>query len=61
MPIEISWRESGKTGAGDEKRLLEGEGPFKIGRAATGDIVLDHPQVSRLHAEVNVDGLTSTS
>ena len=58
MPIEISWRDSGNSGAGGEKRLLEGAGPFKIGRASTGDIVLDHPQVSRVHAEVSVDGAT---
>ena len=52
MPIEISWQHSGKA----ERRTFAGRGPFRIGRSQTGDIMLDHPQVSRLHAEVTVDG-----
>jgi len=55
MAIEISW----KTGGADAgRRVLDGAGPFKIGRASGGDVVLDHAQVSRLHAEVTVDGST---
>ena len=52
MPIEISWQQSGR----HERRTLEGRGPFRIGRSQSGDVTLDHPQVSRLHAEVIVDG-----
>jgi pSer/pThr/pTyr-binding forkhead associated (FHA) protein len=52
MPIEISWQYSGRNG----RRTLEGRGPFRIGRSQTGDVILDHPQVSRLHVEVTVDG-----
>ena len=58
MPIEISWQQSGSAGDAGNKRVLQGAGPFKIGRSAGSDIVLDHPQVSRLHAEVIVDGQT---
>ncbi len=56
MPIEISWQQSGTAGSG--KRILEGGGPFRIGRSSGGDVVLEHPQISRLHAEVVVDGAT---
>lgn len=52
MPIEISWQHSGR----HERRTLEGRGPFRIGRSQTGDVALDHPQVSRLHVEVTVEG-----
>jgi len=52
MPIEISWQLSGRT----ERRTLQGRGPFRIGRSRNGDVVLDHPQVSRVHLEVIVDG-----
>ena len=52
MPIEISWQNAGR----QERRTLEGRGPFRIGRSQTNDIVLEHPQVSRLHVEVTVDG-----
>jgi pSer/pThr/pTyr-binding forkhead associated (FHA) protein len=52
MPIEISWQHSGRHG----RHTLDGRGPFRIGRSQTGDVILDHPQVSRLHAEVTVDG-----
>ncbi len=60
MPIEISWLQTGKASGTnpDEKRVLDGAGPFRIGRSADGDIVLDHPQISRLHAEIFVDGQT---
>ncbi len=59
MPIEISWLRTGKaSGAPDDKRILDGPGPFRIGRSADGEIVLDHPQISRLHAEIFVDGQT---
>ena len=65
MPIEISWQQRGKEGAAGagganagHKRVLEGQGPFRIGRSANGDIVLEHAQVSRLHAEVSVEGQT---
>ena len=47
MPIEISWAQSNSAGDANNKRVLEGAGPFKIGRSAGGDVVLDHPQVSR--------------
>lgn len=52
MPIEISWQHSGQT----ERHTFDGRGPFRIGRSRNGDLVLDHPQVSRLHVEVTVDG-----
>ncbi len=52
MPIEISWQHSGRP----ERRMLNGRGPFRVGRSQTGDVMLDHPQVSRLHVEVTVDG-----
>ncbi len=52
MPIEISWQHSGR----HERRALDGRGPFRIGRSQTNDVVLEHPQVSRLHVEVTVDG-----
>jgi len=52
MPIEISWQQSGST----ERRTLDGRGPFRIGRSRNGEVILDHAQVSRLHAEVTVDG-----
>jgi pSer/pThr/pTyr-binding forkhead associated (FHA) protein len=51
MPIEISWQQSGRL----ERRLLDGPGPFRIGRSLSGDVALEHPQVSRLHAELTVD------
>lgn len=52
MPIEISWQNGDRL----ERRALDGRGPFRIGRSATGDVMLDHPQVSRLHIEITVDG-----
>ncbi|MGE4188223.1 MAG: FHA domain-containing protein, partial [Hyphomicrobiaceae bacterium] len=52
MPIEISWQHSGRA----ERHTFDGRGPFRIGRSRNRDVVLDHPQVSRLHAEVTVDG-----
>ena len=52
MPIEITWQHNGRS----ERRTLDGRGPFRIGRSQTGDIALEHPQVSRLHAEVVVEG-----
>lgn len=58
MPIEISWQQTGAAngaGAGN-RRILNGAGPFRIGRSSSGDVVLDHPQISRLHAEVFVQG-----
>lgn len=52
MPIEISWQHSGRP----ERRTLDGRGPFRVGRSQSGEIVLEHPQVSRLHVEITVDG-----
>lgn len=52
MPIEITWQLDGNL----QRRVLPGRGPFKLGRSSTSDVVLEHPQVSRLHAEVTVDG-----
>lgn len=52
MPIEISWQQSGRT----ERKTFDGRGPFRIGRSRTGDLIIEHAQVSRLHAEVTVDG-----
>ncbi|MEZ5816161.1 MAG: FHA domain-containing protein [Hyphomicrobiaceae bacterium] len=52
MPIEISWQHSGRV----ERRSFDGRGPFRLGRSQSGDVVLDHPQVSRVHAELTVDG-----
>lgn len=52
MPIEISWQNGDRL----ERRALDGRGPFRVGRSATGDVMLDHPQVSRLHIEITVDG-----
>lgn len=53
MALEIAWKDGG-TGSG--RKLLEGAGPFKIGRSSGGDVVLEHAQVSRLHAELSVEG-----
>lgn len=60
MPIEISWYLGSKplVGADDTKRTFEGRGPFKIGRSANNDITLDHPEVSRSHAEITIGGTT---
>ena len=52
MPIEITWQHGGR----QERRALDGRGPFTIGRSSGGDIMLDHPQVSRVHVEVMVEG-----
>ncbi|MGE3917408.1 MAG: FHA domain-containing protein, partial [Hyphomicrobiaceae bacterium] len=52
MPIEISWQHAGRP----ERRTLDGRGPFRIGRSQASDVMLDHPQVSRLHVELFVDG-----
>lgn len=62
MPIEIRWFTGDQPPRGTEpsKRSFDGRGPFRIGRGAAADVVLDHPQVSRLHAEVTVDGQTVT-
>src|SRR5262245_32737607 len=58
MPIEIWWQENDKSGVPGEhdQALLEGAGPFRIGRSAQSTIMLDHPQVSRTHAEITIDG-----
>lgn len=55
MAIEISFFEAGKPDSGD-KCMLEGSGPFRIGRSEASHIPLDHLQVSRVHAEIEVDG-----
>ncbi len=52
MPIEITWQHGGR----QERRALDGRGPFRIGRSSGGDIMLDNPQVSRVHVEVVVEG-----
>ena len=54
MPIEISWQRTGATAGG--RTVLTGNGPFRIGRSSGNDVALDHPQVSRFHAEVRLDG-----
>ena len=51
MPIEISWQQNGTT-AGGGRKVFDGRGPFTLGRASTNDIVLEHAQISRLHAEI---------
>ena len=55
MPIEVSWQ---KDGAGDdwEHVVLTGPGPFRIGRSSSNNILLSHPQVSRVHAILTIDG-----
>lgn len=59
MAIEISWRQD-EPGSGSEsgRIVLQGNGPFKIGRSAGNEVVLAHAQVSRVHAEITVDGRT---
>lgn len=60
MAIEISWQEQGAsaTGSDGQRRILDGNGPFHLGRSSSNTLVLEHPQVSRAHAEVTVDGRT---
>ncbi len=59
MAIEITWQTGeGAGGTQPQRRALQGRGPFRIGRSSTGDIALDHPQVSRVHVEIEVDGAT---
>ena len=53
MPIEISWQQSGGS---SERTVLSGPGPFRIGRSSGGNITLDHPQVSRHHVDIKVEG-----
>lgn len=53
MPIEVSWQQSGGS---SERTVLSGPGPFRIGRSSSGNITLDHPQVSRHHVTITVDG-----
>lgn len=54
MPIEVSWR---KSGGGDdwEHVVLSGPGPFRVGRSSSNNILLSHPQVSRVHAVLTID------
>ena len=60
MPIEISWQQTpaaGEAPAADTVRL-DGSGPFRVGRSSGNAVVLPHPQVSRAHLEITVDGRT---
>lgn len=57
MPIEIVWEQAPAGAQSDHGvKSLDGPGPFRIGRAAGNDVVLDNPQVSRAHVELAVDG-----
>ncbi|MFM9938423.1 MAG: FHA domain-containing protein [Hyphomicrobiaceae bacterium] len=59
MAIEINWRLDEPGVEGQSGRVkLQGKGPFRIGRAPGNEVVLAHAQVSRVHAEVTVDGRT---
>lgn len=61
MPIDVTWHPTSQAeGAQPGQASLTGSGPFQIGRASTSDILLDHPQVSRAHAQITIDGTTVT-
>jgi pSer/pThr/pTyr-binding forkhead associated (FHA) protein len=53
MSIEFTWyQKEAPNGPSRQTRLLEGPGPFTIGRSSDSDVVLADTAVSRLHARV---------
>lgn len=57
MSIEFTWyQKEAPEGPSRQTLLLEGTGPFTIGRGSTCDIVLADTTVSRLHARVLLSG-----
>lgn len=57
MSIEFTWyQKDAPDGPSRQTLLLEGPGPFTIGRGNTCDIVLADTTVSRLHARVTLKG-----
>ncbi len=62
MPIEISWSSRPEdTLAGSQtsgRVVLDGRGPFNIGRSSANQVVLSHPQISRTHVVLTVDQRT---
>jgi pSer/pThr/pTyr-binding forkhead associated (FHA) protein len=57
MSIEFTWyQKEAPDGPSRQSRLLEGAGPFTIGRSNDCDIVLADTAVSRLHARVSLRG-----
>jgi pSer/pThr/pTyr-binding forkhead associated (FHA) protein len=59
MALEITWLVETPGGAPRSDRVvLEGNGPFRIGRASGNEVVLEGGQVSRTHAEIAIDGRT---
>lgn len=61
MAIEIHLSGGRDAPPAQRKRvLLAGPGPYRMGRSKECEIVLDHPQVSRMHCEVKVVGKTVT-
>lgn len=57
MSIEFTWyQKETPDGPSRQTRLLEGTGPFTIGRRNDCDIVLADTAVSRLHARVSLRG-----
>ncbi len=60
MAIEIWWQQSGAAPGedGSGSIILDGPGPFKIGRGTGSHVLLDNLQVSREHVILSVDGRT---
>jgi len=57
MSIEFTWyQKEAPDGPSRQTLLLDGPGPFTIGRGSTCDIVLADTTVSRLHARVTLSG-----
>lgn len=57
MALEITWRSDDPQAQPPSGRVvLQGNGPFRIGRAPGNEITLSHAQVSRAHAEITVEG-----
>ncbi|MFM2423404.1 MAG: hypothetical protein RL291_1934, partial [Pseudomonadota bacterium] len=56
MHIKLTWYlKDDRGGDSEQDTLLQGRGPFKIGRLATNDVALPHASVSRTHATLTVD------
>lgn len=52
MPLQVAFTQP--DGSVFEHLLYEGR-PYHIGRSGDADIIIDHPQVSRLHARLNAE------
>lgn len=59
MALQVTWFEE-RNPANTGTRLLQGYGPFRVGRALESDIELSHQHISREHLLISVDGPTIT-